>query len=438
MDSDYGSVYWNTAASGNNNTKTKSINITDNVSSVVFTITKNIYIDKIDVTVESNGGGSGSGSAYYNLYFNDDDRIINAFVGEEIKLPELKYEEGFDTSAEITYSIDDPDEEGFAYNFVNKEGTVYLENLKTEGVYTVRAVSAATASQAASTAILRLNLYPTLTVAPASPEANVDDARGTNNYNLTLVQPDESDNAEIKLPSIDELTQTEEGASRYSTVAVTKVTVKVGEEVKAEYTAADNFAGMDTYTFEDDGVVEYTFQYGGTERFEHTAVVNVVMMPQKPATVADESTKGSQKAYIVTPSKNAKLQYYTYTAPKQSNKVSGLESSYAEEEHEWITSDEPSMTFTRPDDLSPDLVFTAYYRSMKNISAIVPDDPELVSPEDVVNIASNGTLVGVEQVDADNANAETEYFDLQGRRVMNPTNGLYIRKQGTTVEKVIL
>lgn len=394
----------------------------------------NVYLDYINVETTSMGGGDN----HFVLSFNDEDRVISTFVGEKTELPELQIPTEFDKSAKITYSIDDPDAEGFDYTIAEENGKMFVTMHDEPGVYTLRASSEKTATQAASTAILRMNVFPTLTVAPASPEANVDDARGTNNYNLTLVQPDESDNAEIKLPSIDELTQTEEGASRYSTVAVTKVTVKVGEEVKVEYTAADNFAGMDTYTFEDDGVVEYTFQYGGTERFEHTAVVNVVMMPQKPATVADESTKGSQKAYIVTPSKNAKLQYYTYTAPKQSNKVSGLESSYAEEEHEWITSDEPSMTFTRPDDLSPDLVFTAYYRSMKNISAIVPDDPELVSPEDVVNIASNGTLVGVEQVDADNANAETEYFDLQGRRVMNPTNGLYIRKQGTTVEKVIL
>ena len=35
-------------------------------------------------------------------------------------------------------------------------------------------------------------------------------------------------------------------------------------------------------------------------------------------------------------------------------------------------------------------------------------------------------------------NAETEYFDLQGRKVRNPQSGLFIRRQGDNVSKVIL
>ncbi|MDE6765387.1 MAG: hypothetical protein K2J52_03640, partial [Duncaniella sp.] len=36
------------------------------------------------------------------------------------------------------------------------------------------------------------------------------------------------------------------------------------------------------------------------------------------------------------------------------------------------------------------------------------------------------------------ANAPVEYFNLQGLRVNNPENGLYIRRQGNKVSKVIL
>lgn len=41
-------------------------------------------------------------------------------------------------------------------------------------------------------------------------------------------------------------------------------------------------------------------------------------------------------------------------------------------------------------------------------------------------------------VDNDNANKPVEYFNLQGVKVANPANGIYIRKQGTSVSKVLV
>ena len=35
-------------------------------------------------------------------------------------------------------------------------------------------------------------------------------------------------------------------------------------------------------------------------------------------------------------------------------------------------------------------------------------------------------------------NAPVEYYNLQGVRVENPANGLYIRRQGSKAEKVIV
>ena len=46
-----------------------------------------------------------------------------------------------------------------------------------------------------------------------------------------------------------------------------------------------------------------------------------------------------------------------------------------------------------------------------------------------------GALSGIETIGADNA-AEVEYFNLQGVKVANPGSGLYIRRQGSKVEKV--
>lgn len=44
----------------------------------------------------------------------------------------------------------------------------------------------------------------------------------------------------------------------------------------------------------------------------------------------------------------------------------------------------------------------------------------------------------IESVVADGAEAPAEWFDLQGRRVAEPANGLYIRRQGRTATKVLV
>ena len=38
----------------------------------------------------------------------------------------------------------------------------------------------------------------------------------------------------------------------------------------------------------------------------------------------------------------------------------------------------------------------------------------------------------------DDADAPVEFYNLQGIKVDNPVSGLYIRRQGRTVEKVIV
>ncbi|MDE6369905.1 MAG: hypothetical protein K2K92_00265, partial [Duncaniella sp.] len=45
---------------------------------------------------------------------------------------------------------------------------------------------------------------------------------------------------------------------------------------------------------------------------------------------------------------------------------------------------------------------------------------------------------GLQNIAAEDADAPVEYYNLQGIRVENPANGLYIRRQGSKVEKVIL
>ena len=45
---------------------------------------------------------------------------------------------------------------------------------------------------------------------------------------------------------------------------------------------------------------------------------------------------------------------------------------------------------------------------------------------------------GVENVADDNADAPVEYYTLQGIRVANPSAGIYLRRQGTAVTKILV
>ena len=55
-----------------------------------------------------------------------------------------------------------------------------------------------------------------------------------------------------------------------------------------------------------------------------------------------------------------------------------------------------------------------------------------------LNVTTKNDLAGVEDVVIDNENAPVEYFNLQGVKVANPENGLYIVRQGNKVSKVLI
>lgn len=68
----------------------------------------------------------------------------------------------------------------------------------------------------------------------------------------------------------------------------------------------------------------------------------------------------------------------------------------------------------------------------------------VISGEAPVNITQVDIIRGqgdhsaITEIEAADENAPVEYFNLQGVRVENPSNGLYIRRQGNKVTKVII
>lgn len=100
---------------------------------------------------------------------------------------------------------------------------------------------------------------------------------------------------------------------------------------------------------------------------------------------------------------------------------------------QWVSTGTNTITIdkTIADHKNRHYKFTAFHK----------DDTELANELNHVNfiIDSNGTLTGIEGIAAEaGADAPAEYYDLQGRRVANPVAGLYLRRTGSKVEKVLV
>lgn len=65
----------------------------------------------------------------------------------------------------------------------------------------------------------------------------------------------------------------------------------------------------------------------------------------------------------------------------------------------------------------------------------VSGDMKKSAPSNPVDVEL--TTAGIEGIEVDDANAPVEYYNLQGIRVDNPVNGIYIRRQGSRVEKIV-
>lgn len=81
-----------------------------------------------------------------------------------------------------------------------------------------------------------------------------------------------------------------------------------------------------------------------------------------------------------------------------------------------------------------------HYRE-ENTGTYVVEIPAGAPKTTVINF-SNSSTSGIDDIQVDeeddNSGKPVEYFDLQGRRVSHPAPGIYIRRQGTKAEKILI
>ncbi len=58
--------------------------------------------------------------------------------------------------------------------------------------------------------------------------------------------------------------------------------------------------------------------------------------------------------------------------------------------------------------------------------------------KDFIILADLEAQSGIKGIEADGSNAPAEFFNLNGVRVANPENGLYIKRQGGKTAKVLV
>ena len=61
-----------------------------------------------------------------------------------------------------------------------------------------------------------------------------------------------------------------------------------------------------------------------------------------------------------------------------------------------------------------------------------------VNPADMTVSVDKGNTTGIDFIGVDEENGSAVFYDLTGRKVQNPENGIYIRVQGSTAQKVVI
>ena len=87
------------------------------------------------------------------------------------------------------------------------------------------------------------------------------------------------------------------------------------------------------------------------------------------------------------------------------------------------------------DENNAEAVYVLNFKSCNGLGVYVVAEKGFVDPNPVPEYPEIGAI---ETVESDNANAPVEYFNLQGVRVANPENGLFIVRQGNKVSKQVI
>lgn len=422
--------------------------------SFIYTTNDNKALKTITVEYEIDGGNGA------DLKFDDSDRIINIFAGEEYTLPKLSHNSDLNFE-KLDFDIDEIDEFDDNSELVQNYSIV-RDNEKEEikitvndpGIYTFRAEYDPKNDEGSEIlkgmAILRLNVFPRLSIAPNEDHGSEISGDDRNEFpQLTIVEPVTNQNGEmetvINLPSFDVLGD----PLKYSTVSIKNVEIKHDTETKLY--SDEEFAGLNgKVPFNQDGYIKYSMVYANTDDFKIDQTVHVIMMPKVPNYELDSEENPTK--VTLTPANNdhnAKLVYYTTYVNEVTNDDGPLLPNYAAKRR--ANFDIPADEWKEFSGASQEIAiekqegktFEIYFRSVKDLTEALGEDAanndtELVGPyTGFISIPYDGNAeTGVEAIGAEEG--DVRYFTPQGIQVANPQHGqIYIVVKGNKASKVL-
>jgi hypothetical protein len=104
---------------------------------------------------------------------------------------------------------------------------------------------------------------------------------------------------------------------------------------------------------------------------------------------------------------------------------------------DWVAAAEVDGLAIVADDTYAMYEFTAPLVTAGKYLYVKPENDKFTGEISVLTFDVSDVPTGIEGVEAD-ANAPVEYFNLQGIRIANPSRGIYVKRQGSAVTKVLV
>lgn len=351
----------------------------DGTQKVTFTITTQLRIKTMTVGLKK------TGSTLLPAQLSFTNKTYNELVNNDIIVNAVNNPNNV---GQIYYSIDNLTE-GEDYTIMSQGDNLKL-NVKEIGVYTLRAKSEATETHLDGFAILRLNVFPQLTM-------NVDGSEPAINED-GVVLPAEGGKLSLN--------------GEYPNTVKVFYSLNDGEEIAYDGTPIE---------FTDDAKLTYHMEYAETAAYRHTTNVNVLVTPAAPTYDITEGSIVNEGDIITFSTKEGTTLYYK-VAIQPSEQAAAHRAPALEG---WTSAEGNTFAYTVPA-LEEGETAVVTTKAVKG---------NLESAATTYGVKS-GITTGVEAIEAEDNEAEVEWFNLQGVLVENPAAGLYIRRQGNKVEKV--
>lgn len=319
--------------------------------------------------------------------------LYNDLVGTEIKVNAVNNPH----TVPVAYSIDNL-EEGTDYTIDDEVEPLIVKVNKT-GVYTLRAKGSKTDEYLPGIAILRLNVFPAV-------ELKLNDGEA---FDLT-------EEGEIVLP--------EDGGS-FTIEGNYPNTVRIWYALNDE---AEQLYDGTPVEFTDDATLTYHLEYAETDRYRYTTNHSICVTPPAPVCNINHGEEIPTDATLTFTSKEGTTLLYRVNVTEPTAN-SAMRAPAATEG--WDNNGTNTYSFDASE-------LTAGTKVVVSTKALHSNGRIESAQTARAFTVGSGTVTGVENVEAAADNAPVEFFNLQGIRVANPENGIYIRRQGNTVEKVTI